>query len=153
MHTSFTLQKSVATLLDIQRKRLYGKDASGKDYRDSYILGNLIETFCLDDINKLLEYKEQDSTTPKTAKSVTLKSQVYAKLHKMTELLNLSDSELCRLIIYYYNENERPDNTRTIAIPPHIEAEFAAVRKALDDAGKALKAIENYYSNKANTEV
>lgn len=143
INTSYNLQSNANELLDIQRKHLYGKEASKKDYRDSYILGNEIEMCSFDDIKKLLEYREQDSKASKTAKSVTLKANTYERLNKITELLGLSESEVCRLIIYYF-ANEIRDNTN--AIPPKIEIELATLRRALDDAEKALSAIERYFS-------
>lgn len=145
INTSYSLQSNAAELLDIQRKRLYGKEASAKDYRDSYVLGHEIEDFSFDDVNKLLEYKEQDSNIPKAAKSVTLRANTYTRLTKITALLGLSESEVCRLIIYHFANEMHGD---TNAIPPKIEEELATIRKALDDAGRALKTIENYYNNK-----
>lgn len=143
INTSYSLQSNAAELLAIQRRRLYGEEASVRDYRDSYILGNEIETFAFDDVKKLLKYREQDSKAPKMAKSVTLKANTYERLNRITELLGLSESEICRLIIYYF-ANEIHDGTKTI--PPQIESELATLRKALDDARKALSAIERYYN-------
>ena len=143
MNTSYSLQSNASELLSVARKRHYGENASSKDYRDNFILGNEILAFPLGKVDCLLAYKDRDINSPKTARSVTLKANAYDRLVKVADLLGLSESEACRLIIYYIAENHEVE-TRTM--PNKIEEEIAALKKALDEANRALAAIENYYT-------
>lgn len=143
MNTSYSLQSNASELLDKARKRRYGSQASARDYRDNFILGNEILDFPLNEVNELLEYKDSDYDTVKVAKSVTLKVNAYERLVKIANLLSLSESETCRLIIYY--SACKVDKNNVKSIPREVEEEISYLRKALDDANNALKAIEQYY--------
>ena len=133
--------------MDHQRKYWYGKEVSSKDYRDSYILGEAIDTFVLDDVHKLLAYKKEDSEVTKVAKSITLKAKTHERLTRICEMLGTSESETCRLIIFHLI-HETLDEKKVTRIPKEIELELAVLKKALSNAQNALKAIEKYYFNK-----
>lgn len=147
MNTSYSLQSNASDLLDKSRKKRYGERASAKDYRDSFILGNEILDFPINEVEKLLEYKVDDNDVSKVAKSVTLKANAYERLVKISNLLGLSESETCRLIIYY-SAKKKDDKNGEKCIPREVEEEIAYLRKALDDANRALKSIEKYYEIK-----
>lgn len=146
MNTSYSLQINASDLLDISRKKNHGQLASTKEYRDSYILGNEILNFPLDKVDDLLKHKDEDSNVQKIAKSVTLKANAYERLVKISNLLGLSESESCRLIIYYSAQNNERNNENNI--PKEIEEEIASLRKALEVANNALFSIEKYYEIK-----
>jgi len=146
MNTSYSLQSNASKLLDKSRKRRSCEEASAKDYRDNFILGNEILDFPLNEVDKLLEYKDVDYDAVKVAKSVTLKANAYERLVKLSNLLGLSESETCRLIIYY--SAQKTDKNKEKGIPREVEEEIAYLRKALDDANRALKTIEKYYEKR-----
>lgn len=143
MNTSYSLQSNASELLALSRKRQYGENATAKDYRDNFILGNEILSFPLNKVDELLAYKEEDNNSVKVAKSVTLKADAYDRLSKISHLLKLSESETCRLIIFYSSQKHIEE--KKVCIPREVEEEIASLRKALDDANKALMAIEKYY--------
>lgn len=147
MNTSYSLQVNASDLLDIFRKKKYGELASNKEYRDSYILGNEILKFPLDKVDDLLAHKNEDNNVQKIAKSVTLKANAYERLVKISNLLGVSESESCRLVIYYSAQNSERNN-ETNNIPKEIEEEIASLKKALEAANKALFSIEKYYEIK-----
>lgn len=142
MNTSYSLQNNSSDLISNARKRRYGVTATAKDYKDNFILGNEILDFPLNRVEDLLLYKETDSKAIKVAKSVTLKSNAHDRLVKISELLGLSESETCRLIIYYLAENHEDNGN---VMPTEIEEEIALLKKALNEANRALEAIEEHY--------
>ena len=147
MNTSYSLQSNASDLLDKSRKKQYGEQASAKDYRDNFILGNEILDFPINEVEKLLKYRADDNGVLKVAKSVTLKANAYERLVKISNLLDLSESETCRLIIYY--SAQKTDKNNEKRIPREVEEEIAYLRKALEDANRALKTIEKYYEVKS----
>ena len=102
MIKSLSMMNNVVEVCAKHRERMHGKDATSKDFKDSFIINNCIENFngkleglMGDDITKL------DQSQGKTSKSVNLRSDCYEKICTYSKLLNVPESEICRRILYY----------------------------------------------------
>ena len=151
MNTSYTLQQDVKERLEKVRKKMYGPDAVAAEYRDSFVLTNAILSFPLDDLQKLLLYKDADIRTPKSAKSVTLRANAYGRLVKMANSLTISESEACRLLIFYLEANFE-EKRKIYFETDEIMADLLVLKNALEAATDAYLRIEKYMKEMSNDE-
>lgn len=148
MNTSYSLQADANERIEEYRKRQY-PDSSEQRIKLNYVLGKMIEAFPLADYQKLMVYQELDYATNKKARSVTLSSDIHNRLKKIAALLNLTESQACRYIIYFMTESQ--DSSVSTSIPHEVEDAIAILRKTVTEAEEALKTIENFYLRKENT--
>ncbi len=111
MVKSVSMMNNVVEVCAKHRERIYGKDATPKDFKDSFVINNCIEKFngkaeelMSDDITSL------DQSQGKTSKSVNFRSDCYEKICTYSKLLNVPESEICRRILYYMLDAQ-PGNT------------------------------------------
>ncbi len=139
MNTSYTLQQNYSELLNIPRKLLFGANADSREYKDSYILSEIILKYPLEQIELLKAYSEEDTITPKVSKSVTLRANAHEKLVFIANSLKVSESEASRLLIFHFSK--QPLTKRDNQISPELEKELACLKKAVEEANRALEAI------------
>ena len=145
MNTSYTLQTDANERIEGYRKRQY-PDSSGQRIKSNYILSKMIDAFPISEAQQLMRYKDLDFASNKKARSVTLSSEIHERLKKIASLLNLSESQACRYVIYYMSESQVP--SIPTFIPSEVEEAIAILRKAVAEAEGALKTIEDFYSRK-----
>ena len=87
MIKSLSMMNNVVEVCAKHRERMHGKDATSKDFKDSFIINNCIENFngkpeglMGDDITKL------DQSQGKISKSVNLRSDCYEKICTYSKL-------------------------------------------------------------------
>ena len=105
MVKSLSMMKDVGEVCEQLRRKMYGKDATAKDYKDSFIINNSIDNFSGNPDN-LMEGKisELDQSHTKASKSVNLRADCYEKLNTYSKILNIPESEVCRRLLYYVLE-------------------------------------------------
>ena len=81
MVKSLSMMKDVGEVCEQLRRKMYGKDATAKDYKDSFIINNSIDNFSGNPDN-LMEGKisELDQSHTKASKSVNLRADCYEKI-------------------------------------------------------------------------
>lgn len=97
----------------------------------------------MSEVHELIKYQDLDYSANKKARSVTLSSDIHTRLKKIANLLNLTESQTCRYILYYMSESHAPTVS---SMPSEVEEAIASLRKAVTEAEQALKTIEEYYS-------
>ena len=95
MIKSLSMMNNVAEVCGQLRRKMYGKNATAKDFKDSYIINNCIDYYCgkPEDLMKK-EISELDQSQGKTSKSVNFRSDSYKKLNTYSKILNVPGHQL-----------------------------------------------------------
>ncbi len=144
MVKSLSMMNNVVEVCTKHRERMYGKEATSKDFKDSFIINNCIENF----VGKPEELMCEDITAidqsqGKTSKSVNFRSDCYEKLCVYSKLLNVPESEICRRIMYYMMnaETENTENnvqltslkSKVVLLQTQIEASMQTLTEILKE--------------------
>lgn len=149
MVKSVSMMNNVVEVCAKHRERIYGKDATAKDFKDSFVINNCIENFngkaeelMSDDITYL------DQSQGKTSKSVNFRSDCYEKICTYSKLLNVPESEICRRILYYMldakngNEGNRIQLTVLKSKVALLQTQIEASMQTLTEILKEINTIE-----------
>lgn len=102
MVKSVSMMSNVIEICSQHRVRMYGTEASSKDFKDSFIVNNVIEAFKGKPEDLLIdEISEIDEANNKASKSLNFRSNCYQRLTSYAKTLNMQEAEICRRILYY----------------------------------------------------
>lgn len=142
MANSLSMINNVAEVCAKHRKRIYGADATSKDYKDSFVINSCIESFnsspkelMRDDITSL------DQSQGKTSKSVNFRSDCYEKIRTYSKSLNLPESEICRRILYYMLEAPTGNNTENNIQLAALRSKVMLLQTQIETSMQTLTAI------------
>lgn len=141
MVKSLSMMNNVAEVCAKHRKRIYGADATSKDYKDSFVINSCIESFnsspqelMRDDITSL------DQSQGKTSKSVNFRSDCYEKIRTYSKSLNLPESEICRRILYYMLEAPNGNTENNIQLAA-LKSKVMLLQTQIEASMQTLTAI------------
>lgn len=118
------------------RKRFYGPNATAKEYRDSFVFSQAIDSF--DGLpSQLYEFvnSEQDL---KNQRMVTIRQNTYAKLESFSKTLNCTIASVYRAIITYVATS----TTTNVVSHSDLELKVALLEKQLTDCQETLAQIK-----------
>lgn len=102
MNKSVSVMSSFPELSKKLRIKYFGETASVKDYKDSFVVNHMIQSFngrpsdlMTDKITGL------DDSDPKVSKSLNFRSDCYEKIETFAKALKIPESEVLRRIMYY----------------------------------------------------
>lgn len=102
MNKSMSVMKNASAICGELRKKYFGESASARDYKDSFVINNAIESFCSKpEVLMLKEITEKDKEMLKVSKTVNFRANCYEKIQTLSRLLAIPESEVCRRILYY----------------------------------------------------
>lgn len=102
MNKSISVMKNVSEICSALRNKYFGEAASSKDYKDSFVINKSIENFNgLPEMLMVESITFQDQGETKASKSINFRSDCYEKIITISKSLQLSESEVCRRILYY----------------------------------------------------
>lgn len=149
MVKSLSMMNNVVELCAKYRERIFGKDATSKDFKDSFVINNCIENFngeaeelMSEDITSL------DQSQGKTSKSVNFRSDCYEKICTYSKLLNVPESEICRRILYYMLDAKHVNTDNNIQLASLkskvvlLQKQIEASMQTLTDILKEIDSIE-----------
>ena len=143
MNTSFTMMNNYSDLIRPYKESVFGKD-SGR-VRDHFALDKQINEFDVSNWETLKNYIDEDERSEKAPRCITLKQQTFERLQKISALLGTSNSQTCRLIIWYFSDKKPSPVEKNKKYPPKIEEQLAILKRALEQANEAYTNIINYY--------
>ncbi len=129
---------------DMLRRQYYGKDATRKEYRDSFVFARAIDEFSCDPA-VLSKHFDRDKDTAKTQKMLTVRQNTYEKLEALSKTLDCTIAAVYRAIIFYSIENLNVLNSAPIN--SEIEIKAALLEKQLQDCQSTLQDILKYLRN------
>lgn len=152
MIKSLSMMKNVGEVCEQLRRKMYGKDATAKDYKDSFIINNSIDNFSGNPEN-LMEEKisELDQSHGKTSKSVNLRADSYKKLNTYSKLLNIPESEVCRRLLYYVLETgvaNSADKTQLVALKSKVILLQTQIEESMKTLFEIIEEIEEIEERK-----
>lgn len=146
MVKSLSMMNNVVEVCSKHRKRIYGGNATAKDYKDSFVINSCIDSFnsnpkelMSDDITSL------DQSQGKTSKSVNFRSDCYEKIRTYSKLLNLPESEICRRILYYMLEaptGNAENNIQLAALKSKVMLLQTQIEASMQTLTAVLKEID-----------
>lgn len=144
MIKSLSMMPNSTEICAKHRRKMYGKDAKATDYRDSFIINECINNFnAKPDSLMNPEITKLDQAQPKMPKSVNLRSDCYSKLHNYSAILNLTESEVCRRILFYYmldSTKGKSDNTVQITA---LKSKVVLLQSQIENCKQILDQIMN----------
>lgn len=130
------------------RKKYFGPTATAKEYRDSYVFAQTIDTFNAP-IDVLDEYIHNEKKL-NNQRMMTLRQNTYKKLEDISKTKDCSVASAFRAIIMYtvHTEDfENTENTPNVSIS-ELELKITLLEKQLSDCQNTLSQIKRYLKNR-----
>ena len=149
MLKSISLMRNIQDVCALLRKKYFGEAASQKDYKDSFVINQAIDAFRglpEDLMTESISRKDQSET--KASKSVNYRSDCYEKLTTIATALQISESEVCRRIMYYtLEEHNGSEATIEVSVLKEkvvlLKAQMEKSMIALNEVMLAISLLEN----------
>lgn len=137
-------QNSIATL----RQALHGAGATPSSWRDSYVIDECVRLYEGSPQELLTEEITRLDAAPKNAKSITFKAETWKRVEIMAELLDISETEVVRRIVWYtiskVNANKLlvPSDNKDIPTHEHLKLKLELLQQQLAEATATLSEIK-----------
>lgn len=136
--------KAIAKL----RAAYFGAAASSQSYRDSYVVNCAINRFSVNNKDELLSDKFTEiDRQPKSPKTITLQASAVDVLTTLQKMLEISDSETVRRILYYSEGHIEELNSpveKAYDNDDALKLKISVLEKQLLDAIQTLDQIKDY---------
>lgn len=149
MIKSLSMMNNVVDICVEHRERIYGKNTTAKDFKDSFIINNCIANFNGKPEDLMGEEITQlDQAQGKTSKSVNFRSDCYEKICTYSKLLNVPESEICRRILLYMLDAEIGDSNDIVQLAALkskvilLQTQIEASMQTLVEIMKEIETIE-----------
>ena len=141
MIKSLSMMNNVAEVCGQLRRKMYGKNATAKDFKDSYIINNCIDYYCgkPEDLMKK-EISELDQSQGKTSKSVNFRSDSYKKLNAYSKILNVPESEVCRRLLYFMLEAQVDNSSDRVQLTS-LKSKVTLLQTQIEESMNTLAEI------------
>lgn len=149
MIRSTSMMRDIPEVCCALRKKFFGEAASPKDYKDSYIVNEAIDSFKGSPEDLMTpSISQKDQNEIKVSKSINFRSNSHEKLSAIATTLQISESEVCRRIIYYSLEEhqERKAMIETSILKEkviHLKRQLEESMKALNEVMLAITLLED----------
>lgn len=149
MIRSSSVMKNIQDVCSILRQKYFGEAASQKDYKDSFVVNKAIDSFKgLPEDLMTESISQKDQSEAKGSKSINYRSDCYEKLLTIAAALQISESEVCRRIMYYTLEEHNGSEAaievsalkeKVIFLKKQMEKSMAALNEVM----LAISLLEN----------
>lgn len=136
MQINMKINDNYVEMAEVIRKKYYGKEATVRDYRDSFIFGKVIDGFGADTA-ELRPYI--DDNLPKVQKKFALRKDTYEKLETIAKTLDCTVAAVYRAIVRYSFDNI--DSVDELSMPA-LQSKVKLLEKQLKDCQQTLDEIK-----------
>lgn len=140
MIRSSSMMKDIQEVCSVLRKKYFGEAASQKDYKDSFVINKAIDAY-KGRPNELMtqSISQKDQNEIKASKSINYRSDCYEKLSAIATALQISESEVCRRIIYYSLEEHH--ESKAMIESSVLKEKVILLKKQMEESMKALNEV------------
>ena len=149
MIRSSSVMKNIQDVCSVLRQKYFGEAASQKDYKDSFVVNKAIDSVKgLPEDLMTESISQKDQSEAKGSKSINYRSDCYEKLSTIAAALQISESEVCRRIMYYTLEEHNGSEAvievsalkeKVIFLKKQMEKSMAALNEVM----LAISLLEN----------
>lgn len=148
MIKSVSVMRDAAEVCGELRIKYFGDLASAKDYKDSFVINKAVEDY-KDSPEKLMSdiISKKDQNSTKVPKSINFRAECFEKIITISNVLHISEAEVCRRILYYSLDNEESADMDFVKDTSALQGKIALLESQLEASMATLHEILKMINN------